>query len=202
MKKTIISQTKKMPKFEKKALNKLKLKKALYWSAGTLSIVGIGYFSYNYLNKKYKFLQEQGVSISLLPTPVCNSFYKYEKIIRYDERLNKAYEEYYKGDEASVDIAGFLAFSTLETFLKQWVLSVKPSILNKKPLSIIQVCKFLRSINELERKDYERIKYLVKEVRNNVMHGSIYIKEKVLESISFIKEFIFKHMLIHKEYFA
>lgn len=177
------------------------LKKSLACCASILTIGGLSFLVYRTIEKKYSFLKEQGINIHLLPESTIQQFAKMESMQKFEERLDLALSEYNKGTNESIDIAGFLTFSTLENFLNDFLKLIKPKTTLKHKRGIVNLCKVLRSSHIISRDDYDSIATLVKEVRNNVIHGCSYVTAKVKDAIQFVRYFINKYIKIYGRFF-
>lgn len=161
---------------------------------GGVALAGAAFLIYELLKKRYAFIEEQKLNLELLPPSVLED--ALDQNATYRSKLESA-----KGllenqeQEHSVDCAGFLAFAALEDFLRRLFGRFNVN-LKSKLLGIIDACGRLRSIRGkalISSDDFSRLKEITKTVRNPIVHGEQYCRDKVPEAVCYIEDFITRY---------
>jgi hypothetical protein len=163
---------------------------------GGAAVAGAAYLLYRVIKEEYSFVEEQGLDLKLLPEPVLEEVV--EGATSYRSKMDRAlFLIQNENEKFSMDVAAFLAFASLEEFLRN-ILNKFGVKLKSRLAGIVDACKRLRSLGGkaiIAREDYDRIKELTKNLRNPVFHGEVYKKEEVPDAVNFINEFITRYEL-------
>ena len=68
-----------------------------------------------------------------------------------------------------------------------------PGLIGESERGLLGIGRKLRSIDAMTRDEYEEVKALTSDVRNPLMHGSIYEHARVWDSLLFCERFIAHH---------
>jgi len=159
-----------------------KVKKFVVALAGASAAVGFSMFAYSCLKKKYTFLSVQEIGPDRIEKRTWKQFLYEDDEPDISRRLVRARSYYNVGE---YDLAGFLAFSTWENQLRDFVQSICGSIGEDR--GILNLLKRIRSRDLINRNDYEKAKRLISEARNPLFHGKgIYAKDLVRETLDFV----------------
>lgn len=161
---------------------------------GGVAVAGAALLIYKLLKNRYSFVEEQNINLELLPPSVLEDTLDEDATYRSKLECAKVLLEN-KEQEHAVDCAGFLAFAALEDFLRSLFGRFDVN-LKSKLRGIKDACIRLRSIRGkalISSEDFSRLKEITQTVRNPIVHGEQYCRDKVPEAVSYIDDFITRY---------
>lgn len=161
--------------------------KTFHFLASAGAGFAVAVICYTQLRRKCGVLKDQNIKPKDFKRETIEQFLKEDKIEDLGERWERANELVSENS----DLAGFLAFSTFEKYLREACNRYFRQPTNDRGL--LSLAKKLRSAGAISRSTYETLKRIVCDVRNPINHGEVYCPRKLRASLCYINDFMAKH---------